>query len=247
MCKGLKGSLEPGADGLSIGTRELPDWFHWSFRLPLDLETCRPFGWGSVAPFIAQFLGMVPCRRLIEVGIERGGRTILIDRFADTAVGNVLAEVARCCRMVFFTGLPASGKSFLLREQISMAVAAGRRVKVIRWDAGLAAFEKDGILAKYPDVEDGSHPVIRKAAGRWGRQAVARWVAEHPDPAEMLIGEVPIIGNRYSEFVQTHLDEAEPAMTSGTTVFIYPIPTRDVRRKLEAIRRDDLCQPATPR
>lgn len=148
--------------------------------------------------------------------------------------------------MVFFTGLPASGKSFLLRELISMAVAAGRRVQVIRWDAGLAAFETDSILARYPDVADGSHPVIRKAAGLWGRQAVTRWVVENPDPTEMLIGEVPIIGNRYSEFVQVLPDEAEPGLASGTTEFMYPVPTQEVRGKLEAIRRETYADPQHP-
>jgi hypothetical protein len=148
--------------------------------------------------------------------------------------------------MVFFTGLPASGKSFLLREQITMAVAAGRRVHMIRWDAGLASFARDSILARYPDVEDGSHPVIRKAAGLWGRQAVARWLSEHPDPAEMLIGEAPIIGNRYSEFVQVLPDAAEPAMGSDATAFFYPVPTCDVRGKLEAIRRATFANPQHP-
>lgn len=148
--------------------------------------------------------------------------------------------------MVFFTGLPASGKSFLLREQISMAVAAGRQVHTILWDTGISAFERDNIRARYPDVEDGSHPVIRKAAGLWGRQAVARWVSQHPDPTEMLIGEAPIIGNRYSELVQVLPDRAESAMASDTTAFFYPVPTGAVRERLEAIRRTTFANPQHP-
>ena len=169
-----------------------------------------------------------------------------VDRFVDTENGNVLTDAAQNCRMVFFTGLPASGKSFLMREQISMAVAAGRRVRIIRWDAGLAAFEKDSILARYPDAEDGSHPVIRKAAGLWARQALARWLSEHPDPAEMLIGEAPIIGSRYSEFVQVIPDAAEPALVSDTTAFFYPVPTGKLREKLEAIRKATFANPQHP-
>ncbi|WP_206040784.1 hypothetical protein [Roseobacter ponti] len=148
--------------------------------------------------------------------------------------------------MVFFTGLPASGKSFLMREQISMAASAGRRVRIIRWDAGLAAFERDSILARYPDVADGSHPIIRKAAGLWARQALARWLSENRDPAEMLIGEVPIIGSRYSEFVQVIPDAAEPALASDTTVFFYPVPTGELREKLEAIRKATFANPQHP-
>ena len=94
----------------------------------------------------------------------------------------MMLEAAQCCRIVFFTGLPASGKSFLLREQVSMAVSVGRRVQIIRWDSGLAAFSTEKILAKYPDIKDGSHPIIRLAAGLWGRQAVAHWLEQHSNP-----------------------------------------------------------------
>lgn len=169
-----------------------------------------------------------------------------IGHFVDTEISKTLADAAQNCRMVFFTGLPASGKSFLMREQVSMAVAAGRRVQIIRWDAGLAAFESDTILARYPDVGDGSHPVIRKAAGLWARQALARWLSEHRDPAEMLIGEAPIIGSRYSEFVQVIPDVAEPALASNTTAFFYPVPTGEVREKLEAIRKATFANPKHP-
>ena len=166
--------------------------------------------------------------------------------FVETVNGRILADVARDSRMVFFTGLPASGKSFLVREMVTVAVAAGRRVQMIRWDTGLASFQDMGVSAKYPDVEDGSHPIIRKAAGLWGRRAVARWIAEHPDPAEMLIGEVPIIGNRYSEFLKPLPDDAEPALGSDATLFLYPVPTPEVRARLEAIRRDTFANPRHP-
>ncbi len=169
-----------------------------------------------------------------------------INRFVDTENGSVLADAAQNCRMVFFTGLLAAGKSFLMREQISMAVAAGRRVQIIRWDAGVASFQNDSILARYPDVEGGSHPVIRKAAGLWARTAVARWLSELRDPKEMLIGEAPIIGNRNSEFVQVLPDVAEPALASRTTAFFYPVPTGDLREKLEAIRKATFANPQHP-
>lgn len=127
-----------------------------------------------------------------------------------------------------------------------MAATARRRVHVLRWDAGLAAFESDSILSRYPEVGDGTHPVIRKAAGLWGRQAAARWLAEHSDPMDMLIGEVPIVGNRFSEFVKVIPDELEPALSSEKTAFIYPIPTKEVRGRLEAIRRASFSNPQHP-
>ena len=86
-------------------------------------------------------------------------------RIAETENGKILAGMARNCRIIFFTGLPVSGKSFFLRELISIAGKTGRRVRLIRWDAGLSSFQTDEILARYPNVEGGSHPVVRRAAG----------------------------------------------------------------------------------
>lgn len=129
--------------------------------------------------------------------------------FAETENGRILAGMARDCRMIFFTGLPASGKSFFLRALLSIAGNAGRRVHLMRWDAGLASFQTDEVLARYPDVADGSHPIVRMAAGLWGRQAIARWLDMHPDHADLLVGEVPIVGNRFSELVKVLPDEVE--------------------------------------
>ena len=166
--------------------------------------------------------------------------------FAETENGRILAGMARNCRMIFFTGLPASGKSFFLRALISMAGATGRRVHLMRWDAGLTSFQTDEILARYPDVADGSHPIVRKAAGSWGRQAVSRWLDTHPDQADLLVGEVPIVGNRFSELVKVLPDEVEAALASQETAFVYPVPTRDMRGNLEALRRETFANPRHP-
>jgi hypothetical protein len=171
---------------------------------------------------------------------------ISTDSFSETRAWKVLSDAVRHCRLVFFTGLPASGKSFLLREAVLIAKDAGRRVKMIRWDIALAPFQEERILAKYPDVVDGSHPIVRRAAGQWGRQTIARWLMENTDPTEIIIGEVPIVGNRYSEFVQTLPDQAEPALSSDSSAFFYPVPTPEVREKLKTIRRTTFAKPQHP-
>ena len=171
----------------------------------------------------------------------------MMDRgFAETENGKILAGMARNCRMIFFTGLPASGKSFFLRALISIAGATGRRVHLMRWDAGLASFQTDNILTRYPDVADGSHPIVRRAAGLWGRQAVARWLDMHPDHADLLVGEVPIVGNRFSELVKLLPDAVEAALASPETAFVYPVPTAEMRGKLEALRRETFANPKHP-
>ncbi len=127
-----------------------------------------------------------------------------------------------------------------------IAKTAKRRVKMIRWDIALAPFQEERILAKYPDVVDGSHPIVRRAAGHWGRQSIARWLVENTDPTEIIIGEVPIVGNRYSEFVQTLPDQAEQVLASDSAAFFYPVPTPEVRERLEAIRRATFAKPQHP-
>ena len=79
--------------------------------------------------------------------------------------GQALTNAARDYGMVFFTGLPTSGKSFFPRQMALSAAAAGRGVTLLRWDIGLGAFETEAVFAKCPNVVDGTHPVIRRAAG----------------------------------------------------------------------------------
>ena len=154
-----------------------------------------------------------------------------------------MAVAAERCRVIFFTGLPAAGKSFFLQQQALIAAQAGRRLHFLRWDAALAAFETDDLLKKYPETDRVSHPVIRKAAGLWSRQAVAKWEADFRRAENLLIGEVPISGNRFVELVQVHEDAAEPILAGASTAFFVPVPTNDVRRRLEAKRRATAKRP----
>ncbi|MEX0281354.1 MAG: hypothetical protein AB3N13_09225 [Arenibacterium sp.] len=167
-------------------------------------------------------------------------------RSEQKAIDAVLDNLAATCRMVFITGLPASGKSFLLRKLMIAAGEKGRRVHLLRWDTGLSAFETPETLKLFPQVDSGSHPVIRKAAGIWGRRAIRKWEVEHTDPGDILIGEVPIIGNRFSEFVQVLEDETESLLSSDMTQFVYPIPSNALRDRLEARRRETFASPGHP-
>ncbi|MEX0286016.1 MAG: hypothetical protein AB3N23_15525 [Paracoccaceae bacterium] len=134
----------------------------------------------------------------------------------------------------------------MLRELVSMAVAAGRHVQIMRWDNGLAAFSTEDLLSRFPDIADGWHPILRLAAGHWGRERLVRWMAENRDPAHMLIGEVPIIGNRYSEFVAKRDDDVEAALRSEATEFFYAVPTAELRAEQEAMRRATFESPRHP-
>ena len=80
----------------------------------------------------------------------------------------------------------------------------------------------------------------------WGRTATSGFLAEYPDPNDILIGEAPIRGNMYSEFIQPYPDQAEQSLASQNSEFVYPVPTWDVREKLEVIRRATFANPQHP-
>ncbi|MFT5113330.1 MAG: hypothetical protein ACI8P9_002659 [Parasphingorhabdus sp.] len=154
-----------------------------------------------------------------------------------------MAAAANERRMIFFTGLPAAGKSLFLQQQTLLAADAGKRIHFLRWDIALAAFQEKSLLTKYPDTDGVTHPLIRKAAGLWSRRAIARWQLEFPGSEELLIGEFPISGNRFVELVQVMDDDVEPVLAGDSAVFFVPVPTNEVRRKLVAKRQASISNP----
>ena len=131
-------------------------------------------------------------------------KAFVIPRVA--GIGAEMAAAAESQRAIFYSGLPGVGKSLFLQQQTLMATAAGRQVHLLQWDVARAGFESEALLAQYPETDGVTHPMIRKAAGLWSRRAVARWHEEFFGPEHLLIGEVPIIGNRFVELAQIHDD-----------------------------------------
>jgi len=158
-----------------------------------------------------------------------------------------LASIAHAHRMVFVSGLPGVGKSLFIRELARVAHAMGRDVHLLQWDVVRPAFESRAILARYPERDGATHPVLRKAVGRWVRQAVIRWQREHGSSSDILIGEVPLIGNRLVELAQVHVDEAEPLLAGPQTLFVTPVPSAPVRAAIERARERTSANPVNPR
>lgn len=165
----------------------------------------------------------------------------------DSELSRVLRQAADERRCVFFAGLPGVGKSLLLQQLALLAAAVGREVALLQWDVARGPFETPALLARYPETAGVTHPAIRKAAGSWARGAVARWHATHPDPRALLIGEVPLIGNRLIELAQQRPDAAEALLAGPETVFLVPVPSREVRRLIEAARVREMADPAHER
>jgi hypothetical protein len=146
-------------------------------------------------------------------------------------------------RMVFFAGLPGTGKSLLVHQLAHLAGDAGRRVHLLQWDVARPAFEASPAGRRYPLADGVTHPVIRKAAGLWVRQGIAGWNARHPEPEHLLIGETPFVGNRFVELARCLDDRAEPLLTAPSCRFVIAVPSGEVRRFLEAERERRAASP----
>jgi hypothetical protein len=158
-----------------------------------------------------------------------------------------LTSIARAHRMVFVAGLPGVGKSLFIRELAKVAHAMGRNVHLLQWDVARPSFESPAILARYPEHDGAAHPMVRKGVGRWVRRAVLRWHREHEGSSGMLIGEVPLIGNRLVELAQVRADDAEPVLAGSQTLFVTPVPSVAVRAAIESARARTFANPAHAR
>jgi hypothetical protein len=146
-------------------------------------------------------------------------------------------------RAVFFAGLPGTGKSLLVHQLSHLAAGTGRKVHLLQWDVARPVFEACPAGGRYPLKDGVTHAVIRKAAGFWVRQALAAWDGHHPGPEHMLIGETPFIGSRFVELARRAGDRAEVLLTSAGCRFVIAVPSRDVRRFIEAERERRSASP----
>jgi hypothetical protein len=156
---------------------------------------------------------------------------------------SALETAAAEARIVAFCGIPGVGKSLLLREQLAVALAAGRSVTRLQWDVARQAFEIPRILARYPEIDGSTHLVIRRAVGLWVREAIADWNERRPGANELLLIEAPLVGGRLSELAWPFADRAESLLKAASTQFFVPTPTREVRSAIERARRAEMIDP----
>lgn len=162
---------------------------------------------------------------------------------ADPQLYAHLLQLARAQRLVFFAGLPGTGKSLLSHQLAHLAHAMGRTVHLLQWDVARPVFEASPAGQRYPVVDGITHGVIRKAAGLWARQALVQWYQRHPEPHHLLIGETPFVGHRFIELAHPHEDTAEPLLRATSCCFVVPVPSRAVRDGLEAERQRRSASP----
>ena len=160
-----------------------------------------------------------------------------------SAAHRLLLEAVQKRKAVVFAGLPGVGKTLMLQQMAQLSHAAGRAVHLLQWDVARQAFETPGILVRYPEVAGTTHAAIRRAAGMWVRDAVANWAEAHAGDDDLLLGEAPLVGNRFIELARRESDQAEAFLAAPTTQFIIPAPTLAVRRAIEIRRQREIEQP----
>jgi len=165
---------------------------------------------------------------------------------ADQRLAREIGELARR-RMVFFAGLPGTGKSLLVHQLAHLASGAGRHIHLLQWDVARPVFEASPAGRRYPLADGVTHAVIRKAAGLWVRHAIARWSERHRDPEHLLVGETPFVGNRFVELAQRADDATERLLADPACRFAIAVPSREVRAFLEAERERRAAHPLHPR
>jgi hypothetical protein len=150
-------------------------------------------------------------------------------------------------RLVFFAGLPGTGKSLLVHQLVHLATGVGRRVHLLQWDVARPVFEASPAGRRYPLADGVTHAVIRSAAGRWVRNALVEWNERHREPEHLLVGETPFVGNRFVELARRIDDRAEALLTLPSCRFVIAVPSREVRSFLETQRERRARDPLHPR
>ena len=223
-----------------FGMATVREWFGYSEEAQLSLldewrqrrfftDAARSMATGLLTALHAE----IDTRRVLGTSSAAARPVVVPD---DWAPGRVLRELAAGQRIVMFAGLPGVGKSLLVQQLALMAQAAGRQVHLLQWDVTRAAFERPEVLARFPEVNGVTHAAIRQGVGAWARDAVQRWHERFTGDEHLLIVEAAIIGNRLRELAVVRDDAVEALLSGPRTRFVLPVPTRVVRRSIEAAR-----------
>ena len=160
-----------------------------------------------------------------------------------SALRDTIEHHAASDRMIFFAGLPGVGKSLMLQQTVLIAATLGRKVSLLQWDVARIAFEQPDLLERYPEVDGVTHAGIRLAAGSWVRGAIRQWAEKRSNEKNLLVGEIPLVGNRFVEVARPESDQAEALLAAFSATFFVPAPTLELRREVEAARRREMSDP----
>lgn len=148
-------------------------------------------------------------------------------------------------KLIVFSGLPGVGKSLYVNSFYNLAKEDDVPIDVIQWDMARKAFETEYIQSFFPMGDGTVHNGLKLAAGRWLMGYLKEWVLENRDNERRLMIEAPLVGHRFVELI--HLNENEDLesfLKSEKTHFLIPIPTKEVRHKIEEKRAQQVSDDA---
>lgn len=140
-------------------------------------------------------------------------------------------------RIIIFSGLPGVGKSLYINAFKSIAEKDGKDIDMIQWDVARKAFETSYIMKHYPMGAGTVHNGLKLIAGNWLMHTIKEWIRFHKNTNNILLIEAPLVGNRFVEVMQKQADEElETFLSSDACRVIVPIPSKEVRAKIETER-----------
>ncbi len=148
-------------------------------------------------------------------------------------------------RIVIFSGLPGVGKSLYINAFKALAQSKDLEVDMIQWDVARKAFETDYINNHYPMGEGTVHNGLKLIAGSWLMSTVQEWIKFNRKSNNILLIEAPLVGNRFVEIMQKQSDDSlEEFLSSNNCKVVVPIPSKEVRVKIEEERQRQVSEEA---
>lgn len=128
-------------------------------------------------------------------------------------------------QVVVVCGLPATGKTTLLRRFAADSAKRGHEVASIEWDVARLSIESR--LVAMPNTSPGQAAMaVRRIASTWARTAIAAWSQRSKNRVRLLV-EAPLIGHRFATLAAPLHDPAEAVLAKAT--FVVPVPAEAVR------------------
>lgn len=156
-----------------------------------------------------------------------------------------LKQIYKTAKVLIFAGLPGTGKSLFINHTYQLTKACGLNTQLIQWDVARKEFEKGHLIHIFPTKEGQVHAGLRLCAGVWLMQYLKNWIKEQKNKSSILLIEAPLIGNRFSELAHKNQDpELEQMLCSPSIQFILPVPSEEVRSKIETERKNQVSESA---
>jgi len=163
----------------------------------------------------------------------------------ESHVYETLQALVEQCKIVIFSGLPGVGKSLYINAFKELAAREQVKLSVIQWDVARKAFETDEIISQFPTEDGMVHNGLKLMAGKWLMDEVQLWISEHDEDEEVLLIEAPLVGHRFIELIVPQTDAIlENYLSHDVVQVVMPIPTKVVRKKIEAERNRQVKEDA---